>query len=603
MYKRLGAEKIYEHSYRFTVWAPKVECVEVCFKDNLPPISLTKDDRGYWQASAEGLPDNTLYKFRLNEKDQLPDPASKSQPEGVHGWSRTVDVASFEWADTSWKGMPTAEMIIYELHIGTFTPEGTFTAVIDKLDHLLDLGINTIEIMPVSSFPGGRNWGYDGVYPHAAQETYGGPAGLQKLIDACHARNIAVLLDVVYNHMGPEGNYLSQFGPYFTEAFKTPWGEALNFNGPYSYGVRDYFIENALMWLRDFHLDGLRLDAVHAIIDEGATHFLKELRQAVNDLERETERTYLLIAESDLNDTKLVKEMDKGGYGLDAQWVDDFHHAVHTLLTNEDKGYYKDFGTLDAFAKAFEQGFIYDGIFSEFRKKYVGNNPADIDPSKFVVCIQNHDQVGNRVLGNRLSTLISFEKQKLAAGILLISPYVPMLFMGEEYGEDSPFQFFVSHTDPELIKAVQKGRREEFAYFIDHADEFPDPQSEETFKDSKLNWNFEGDEKKNTLFKYYKTLISLRKEGTFTSFREARAQTFLEKGVVLLTTPDKLAVLNFSNGNRSIRIPDTFKNMEVMFASAEEKWLGSMKDHARYRSDHHLEVPKESLVIYSKRDT
>ena len=599
MKRKLGTQMTEQGEVFFTVWAPLAEDMEVVFKEKTAPISLTKDDKGYWQGSASGLQEGALYKFRLDDGKELPDPASRSQPEGVHGWSAVVDVNKFKWNDTSWKGIPTSEMIIYELHVGTFTTDGTFSAIIDKLDHLRELGINTIEIMPVSSFPGDRNWGYDGVYPYATQESYGGASGLQKLVDVCHEKDMAVLMDVVYNHMGPEGNYLSQFGPYFTDAYKTPWGEALNFNEAYSYGVRDYFIGNALMWLRDFHIDGLRLDAVHAIIDGGATHFLKELRQAVDALEKETKRNYILIAESDLNDVKLVKPSDQGGYGLNGQWVDDFHHAVHTLLTHENNGYYTDFGTLDAFAKAFTQGFVYDGIFSEFRKRYVGNSPVGIDPSKFVVCIQNHDQVGNRVLGNRLSTILSFEKQKLAAGILFISPYVPMLFMGEEFGEDNPFQFFVSHTDPDLIKAVRKGRKEEFEYFLNHDDEFPDPQDEKTFLNSKLNWDFRQNKQKRILFEYYKTLISLRKSGTFSSFRKAKAETFPENGLVTLTTSDRLAVLNFNDGNRSVRIPEGVDIKEVVFASAEKRWGGPMDDNSHYRSDDHLEVPKESIVVFS----
>ena len=602
MYKQLGAVKNKDESYVFRVWAPYAESVEVIFEDKLPPLSLTKDTRGYWQGVANHLSENAGYKYRLDGNEQFPDPASRSQSQGVHGWSQLVDVGKFTWKDTSWKGMPTQEMLIYELHVGTFTQEGTFAAIIPKLDHLLELGINTIEIMPISSFSGARNWGYDGVYPYAALQSYGGATRFQELIDACHIKGIAVLLDVVYNHIGPEGNYLSKYGPYFTAAYKTPWGEAINFNEAYSYGIRDYFIGNALMWLRDFHVDGLRLDAVHAIIDGGANHFLKELRVAVDELEGKTDKKYVLIAESDLNDVKIVKEINKGGYGLDAQWVDDFHHSLHTLLTHENDGYYKDFGTLDAFAKAFNQGFVYDGIFSEFRKKNVGNSPAGIDPSKFVVCIQNHDQVGNRVLGSRLSMLVPFEKQKLAAAILMISPYVPMLFMGEEYGEDRPFQYFVSHSDPELVEAVRKGRKEEFEYFKNHAEEYPDPQSEDTFMNSKLNWDFRKEKKKTTLFEYYKTLIALRKSGQFIAFRESTADTYPEEGIVTLRTSGKLAVLNFSDGNRSIPLPQYMAKSEVLFASAEKKWGGPVGDQTDFRSDHHVQIPADSIVLFSKNE-
>src|SRR5690606_20560616 len=401
MRRKIGAEYLGNDKTQFTIWAPFKDKLEVIIKDG-PVINLPKSSNGYWVGEIKETPPGTLYKFRINGIEDFPDPASRSQPEGVHSWSQIIDHDSFLWEDSTWKGMDMSQMIIYELHVGTFTPEGTFEAIIDKLDHLKELGVNTLEIMPISQFPGERNWGYDGVYPFAAQHRYGGPEGLKTLINACHQHQIAVILDAVYNHMGPEGNYLSQFGPYFTEKYHTPWGSALNFDDKHSDEVRYVFLENVSMWLEEYHFDGLRLDAVHEIFDRGAVHFLKEMSQSVDTLENKTGRKYVLIAESDLNDTKIVVAYDNGGYGLEGQWVDDFHHSVHTILTGEKQGYYSDYGKMEYLAKAFTQGFVYDGIYSEFRKRKVGNNPSHIKTSKFVVCIQNHDQVGNRMFGERL---------------------------------------------------------------------------------------------------------------------------------------------------------------------------------------------------------
>ena len=332
MGKKVGAVYKGENNCHFCVWAPNAEAVEVIIKDRENSISLAQDQKGYWTGNSSEVPPGILYKFRLDKESEFPDPASLSQPEGVHSWSQVIDHGAHTWQDNSWKGRELANMVIYELHVGTFTPQGTFEAVIEKLDHLIELGVNTIEIMPVAQFPGNRNWGYDGVYPFAAQNSYGGVTGLKKLIDACHAKDLAVLLDVVYNHLGPEGNYISQYGPYFTDKYHTPWGSAINFDDEYADQVRNHFIQNALMWLEDFHFDGLRLDAIHEIIDRGARHFLKELSEKTDELEQKTGRKYVLIAESDLNDSRIVADYDRGGYGLEGQWVDDFHHGVHTCL-------------------------------------------------------------------------------------------------------------------------------------------------------------------------------------------------------------------------------------------------------------------------------
>jgi maltooligosyltrehalose trehalohydrolase len=494
-------------------------------------------------------------------------------------------------------------MIIYELHVGTFTGEGTFEAIIDKLEHFIELGINTIEIMPVSQFPGERNWGYDGVYPFAPQESYGGSEGLKKLINACHKAGIAVILDAVYNHMGPEGNYLSQYGPYFTEKYHTPWGSALNFDDKYSDEVRNFFLENVAMWLEEYHFDGLRLDAVHEIIDTGAIHFLKEISLKADEIETRTGRKIVVIAESDLNDTRIVDPYEKGGYGLEGQWADDFHHSLHTLITGEDEGYYKDYGHLEHMAKAFKQGFVYDGIYSEFRKRRVGNNPSHLGSSKFVVCIQNHDQIGNRMLGERLSSLVNFEKLKLAAGIMLVSPYVPLIFMGEEYGEDRPFQYFVSHGDKELVKAVQEGRKREFEYFNHRQGEFPDPVSEKTYERSRLNWDFKKDNKKKVMFEFYQELISLRKNGNFNSFRnkEVLIETYKEQKFFTAFAPGKdplFAVFNFLDNQNEISLPDAI-SWEKILASGEKKWNGPSESVKSLKNV--VSIPPTSISIFKAK--
>lgn len=601
MGKKVGAEHINNEKCRFRVWSPLAEEVKLLIKNEEAPISLNKDEEGYWEA-IENIPPGTYYKFRLDDEDVFPDPASRSQPEGVHSWSQVTGIDNFEWTDSSWKGRELADMVIYELHVGTFTSEGNFESILQKLDHLEELGVNTLELMPIAQFPGDRNWGYDGAYPFAAQESYGGIKGLKRLINTCHQRGFSVLLDVVYNHLGPEGNYLSQFGPYFTSKYHTPWGSALNYDDEYSDHVRNFFIQSALMWLEEFHFDGLRLDAVHEIIDRGARHFLKELSEEADALEKKTGKRYILIAESDLNDTRLVKDYEKGGYGLEGQWVDDFHHSVHTVLTGESAGYYKDFGKMEYLAKSFQQAFIYDGKYSIFRKRTVGNSPKGLAPAKFVTCIQNHDQVGNRLLGERLAELVSFENQKLAAGILLTSPYVPLLFMGEEFGETNRFQYFVSHGDPELVKAVQEGRKREFEYFFHTKGEFPDPQSQDTFEDSKLNWGFRTEPQKNTLFEFYKELLRLRKEGAFRAFKNSELKVdFNEQKKWLQVSSEGsefnlTGIYNFGTEAFSKNISEE-KNRKLIIASADKKW-GGEKEHGDIVSQGKIEVPGESFVLY-----
>jgi maltooligosyltrehalose trehalohydrolase len=493
------------------VWAPFANNVQVkLISPEERVVPLERRERGYYQSVIEEVEPSTLYLYRLDGRKERPDPASRFQPHGVHGPSQVVD-SHFLWQDESWRGLPWQEWVIYELHVGTFTPKGTFEAIIPHLPELKDLGITAIELMPVAQFPGKRNWGYDGAYPFAVQKSYGGPEELKRLVDSCHQLGLAVVMDVVYNHLGPEGNYLADFGPYFTDRYRGPWGDPINFDGPYSDEVRRFFIENALYWVREFHLDGLRIDAVHGIPDFSARPFLEELAVAVHGQAERLSRWVYLIAESDLNDTRIVRPRELGGFDLDSQWNDDFHHALHTLLTDEDSGYYQDFGELQHLVKAFRQGFVYSGDYSFYRKRRHGNSSRYFPPERFVVFSQNHDQVGNRAQSERLSALVSSEALKLAAGLVLLSPFIPLLFMGEEYGETAPFHYFISHSDPDLIEAVRHGRREEFASFRWQG-EPADPQEEATFLRSKLDRELRFQGRHKVLYSFYRELIRLRRE-------------------------------------------------------------------------------------------
>jgi len=494
----------------FTVWAPHARSMEVrLYSPRRRKLRMKKAGGGYWKAFAPGLRAGARYKYAVNGRDERPDPASAFQPEGVHGPSEAVDHSAFPWSDAAWRGLPPERMIIYELHPGTFTPAGDFSGVESRLPYLTSLGVNAVELMPVSQFPGSRNWGYDGVYPYAPQDSYGGPEGLKRLVDACHRAGLAVVLDVVYNHLGPEGNYLGSYGPYFTDRYSTPWGDAVNYDGHGSPAVREYFIGAALAWFRDYHIDALRLDAVHGIFDFGAKHFLAELSERTRDMSRLLGRRLSLIAESDLNDVRVLSPVP-GGWGMDAQWSDDFHHALHSLLTGERGGYYEDFGGFGQLAKAFSDGFVYDWAWSPHRGRRHGSSSRSVHPGKFVVCSQNHDQVGNRLLGERLPALAGERRLRLAAGAVLLSPYVPMLFMGEEYAEKNPFLYFVSHGDPGLVKAVREGRRREFAAFGWKKDP-PDPQGVESFAASRLDWEKPGRGPHAEMLGFYRRLISLRR--------------------------------------------------------------------------------------------
>jgi maltooligosyltrehalose trehalohydrolase len=494
----------------FRVWAPKAKRVDVDVGGERYPMSAAEN--GWWSAESALVEPGTDYAFVLDGGAPLPDPRSPWQPHGIHGASRTIDHGAFPWTERDWRARPLSAAAFYELHIGTFTPDGTFKAAIEKLDHLVRLGITHVELMPVAEFSGSRGWGYDGVYLYAPHHAYGEPDDLKRLIDACHARGLAIVLDVVYNHLGPAGNYLDRFGPYFTHHYATPWGAAVNFDGPFSDEVRRFFCDNALMWLRDYHFDGLRLDAVHAIIDTSATHFLEQLACEVTDLEAQIGRHLQLIAESNLNDPRIVRPQELGGYGIDAQWSDDFHHALHCVLTGERDGYYVDFGSLADLAKALQRVFVNDGRYSPFRKRRHGKPPAGLSGHRFFGYLQTHDQIGNRAKGERSSHLMGLGRLKVGAALVLTGPFVPLLFQGEDWGASSPFFYFTDHQDPELARAVTEGRRREFAAFGWRPQDVPDPQARGTFARSKLNWSELDNEPHTGLAAWCRRLIQLRRE-------------------------------------------------------------------------------------------
>lgn len=539
---------------------------------------MRDEERGYYRAMVDGMKPGDRYLYRLNDEIDRPDPASRLQPD-VHGPSEIPDLR-FDWRDSSWKGLPLDNYVLYELHVGTFTPEGTLDAVIPRLDDLKDLGITSIELMPLAQFPGSRNWGYDGVYPYAVHTAYGGPLALKRLVDACHQRGLAVTLDVVYNHLGPEGNYISSFGPYFTDHYKTPWGDALNFDLARSDEVRRYFIDNALYWVMEFHIDALRLDAVHAIIDSSAIPFVEQLAGAVHERAGEIGREIHVIAESDRNDSRIVREVDKNGWGLDATWNDDIHHAVHALLTSEQSGYYADFGGIGCLAKGVREGFVYSGQYSNYRQRSHGNCARDLPGKCFVVFSQNHDQVGNRMLGERLSSLVPLEGLKVAAGTILLSPFVPLIFMGEEYGDQAPFLYFVSHSDPALIEAVCKGRAEEFRAFRWQGEPL-DPQSQETFARCKLHWDERNEGQHGVLRAFYKELLRIRCEiPAFANLDMQSLRTAANENCNVLFVRrshprgDAIVLLSFGNGRADVSFAWPQKRWNKILDSADQRWSG-----------------------------
>lgn len=491
------------------VWAPAAGLVELSTQAGRRP--MTRQDGGWWALSAD-LPQGTDYAFVLDGQGPFPDPRSPWQPAGVHGPSRVVDHAAFAWTDAGWQPPPLQGGVVYELHVGTFTPDGTFDAAIEHLPDLVALGVTHVEVMPVAAFPGVHGWGYDGVHPWAVHEPYGGPRGLERLVDACHARGLAVLLDVVYNHLGPDGNYLARFGPYFTDRHHTPWGKAVNLDGAGSDEVRRYIVDNACMWLRDYHLDGLRLDAVHALLDTSAVHVLEQLTDEVAALSARLGRHLTLVAESDQNDPRLLHSPEAGGYGLPAQWSDDLHHALHAALTGERTGYYEDFGRLEDVARALEETFVYAGVFSPHRERTHGRPPTGLPGWRFVSFLQNHDQVGNRARGDRLGHTLAPDRLKVGAALLLAAPFTPLLFQGEEWAASAPFPYFCDHLDPGLAAAVRDGRRREFAAFGWRPEDVPDPQDPATFQAAKLDRGERARSPHREVLAWYRDLLRLRRE-------------------------------------------------------------------------------------------
>ncbi|QJW90435.1 malto-oligosyltrehalose trehalohydrolase [Spirosoma taeanense] len=615
--RTLGVTFSTENEASVLVWAPVAKHVSIKVYGYAAALPLKREELGYWSLKTNQICPGDLYTFILDGQNERADPASLSQPQGVHGPSEAFDTGAFAWNDSDWVNPDLDDYLIYELHIGTFTSEGTFAALEEKLDYLKKLGVNAIEVMPIAQFPDARNWGYDGVFPYATQNSYGGPQALQHLVNACHTKGIAVVLDVVYNHFGPEGNNLKDFGPYLTNKYSTPWGEAINFDDDWCDGVRRYFIENALMWFRDFHIDALRLDAVHAIRDFSPVHILQELRQHVDQLMAASGRRHYLIVESDLNDPRLINPLSENGYGMDAQWMDEFHHSLRVTVGEERTGYYKDFEGIGHLAKSYQSAYVYDGQFSKVRHKLFGQKAENNPGRQFIVFSQNHDQIGNRKLGERSSQLYSFETQKVMAGAVLVSPYVPLLFMGEEWSEPAPFQYFVSHTEPELVEAVRQGRQAEFADFhAGESGEVPDPQQKETFEKSKLHWELLQQEPHQTMFRYYQTLIALRKQHPALRCLNRRQLNVIlheDKQTILLQRWHEdqrvLCLMNFSKESQSIQLPDGPNNWQKLLDSTDPQWqvepaqdTGSGRAnpaHETLLDASILTLQAESFVIYS----
>jgi maltooligosyltrehalose trehalohydrolase len=604
-----GAKAGDDHTARFDVWAPRAERIAVRLSDarGRTDHPLARRGDGSFHGTVKAAPVGTDYFYVIDGARERPDPVSRHQPFGVHGPSRVVDPHGFQWSDAGWRGVGMRDLVIYELHVGTFTEAGTFDAVIERLTALRDLGITAIELMPVAECPGGRNWGYDGAHLYAAQNTYGGPDGLRRLVDRAHGIGLAVILDVVYNHLGPEGNYLAEFGPYFTDRYRTPWGEAVNFDGPESDEVRRYFVDNALYWVSECHVDGLRLDAVHSIFDFSAAHILAEIAAAVHALGESLGRRTLVIAESDLNDPRIVRPPAQGGFGLDGKWSDDFHHSVHAALTGERDGYYADFGTVRAIAEALRDRFVLRGGHSRFRRRRHGAPAGDVPAERFVVFTQNHDQVGNRARGDRLAALISFDAQKLSAALLLLSPYAPLLFMGQEYGETRPFLYFVSHGDPVLVEAVRAGRRSEFAGF-GWQGEVPDPQAIETFERSRIDWSSAGSPGHAEIRRLHRDLLALRREERSVWGVKARVTTGASDWIALRYGGSNgralLAVFNVSSTPQTIVLEESGSKplWRRVLATAEERYGGGGTAESVRAQDGFLALalPGHTAVVYRR---
>lgn len=580
-----GAIRSVDGSVTWNLWAPRAECVELVLspeeKRSIHKMQRTED---WFSFRMQGIDDGVRYAFRMGELE-LPDPASRSQPDGVHRASAVFTPQSYQWRDHNWAGIAREDLVIYELHVGTFTSGGTFPEIVDRLPELKSLGITAIELMPVGQFPGERNWGYDGVFPFAVQNSYGGARALQHLVEAAHQSGLAVLLDVVYNHLGPEGNYLDQYGPYFTDAYRTPWGRAWNFDGPDSDPVRAFVLENVRMWIEDFHLDGLRLDAVHAIYDLSPRHLLSEIQETAQRIAAVQRRAVHVIAESDQNDPRLIDPLEQRGFGLSAVWADEFHHAIRNLLAGDRQGYFSEYGHLADLAKAYEEIFVFDGQFSPYRKRRHGAPVLDRDRSQFVVCIHNHDQIGNRAWGDRSATSLPPEVQRLACGLLCLSPCIPLIFMGEEYAEEHPFPFFCSFTDPSLIEAVRKGRREEFAALgFCWGEQLPDPQDEETFLSAKLCWKWNAQEFSGQLRRLFQDLFEARRSRLALRDREHTRATVLadsveaREGLLLIERGEAdsiVAVANLSPRASSFSSVSLQERTEIL--STEDRCYGGRR--------------------------
>jgi maltooligosyltrehalose trehalohydrolase len=569
----------------FRVWAPLAEKVQLLLDGSLVPMN--PEQNGYWRRDCTDAGHGMDYAFVLDGGDPLPDPRSPWQPCGVHGRSRVLDHSRFHWSDAGWRPPMLSSAIIYELHIGTFTPQGTFGGAVERLEYLQQLGITHVELMPVAEFSGAWGWGYDGADLFAPHHAYGGPEGLKRFVDACHAAGLAVLLDVVYNHLGPSGNYLGRFGPYFTTRYSTPWGSAVNLDGAGSSEVRRFLCDNALMWLRDYHFDGLRIDAIHAFFDRSAVPFLEQLAGEVKRLEAHLGRSLVLIAESDLNDPLVVTPTEAGGCGIDAQWSDDFHHALHSVLTGERAGYYQDFGTLGDVGRALENAFVFDGRRSLFRGRPHGRKPEGLPGWRFLGYLQTHDQVGNRAQGERSSRLMNLGRLKIGAAMVLCAPFIPMLFQGEEFAADTPFQYFTNHEEPELARAVSEGRRQEFAAFGWKAVDIPDPQDPETFSRSKLTWTELEREPHASLLAWHKQLIALRRNNpAFTDGRLDQVEVRFSEGEQWLA---------FRRGGYIIALNLSEETRSVPLACPGALALASAADCVIHKTS--VEMPSDSVAI------
>jgi maltooligosyltrehalose trehalohydrolase len=577
--------------HRFRVWGPRAKRVSVAVDGE--QYAMESEPRGWWAATVEKAKAGSRYGFLLDdEKKPVPDPRSARQPEGVHGLSEVVDHAAFAWTDDGWRPTTLGSSVLYELHVGTFTQEGTLDAAIGRLEYLRELGITHISLMPLATAEGERGWGYDGVALYAPMEAYGGPDAVKRFVDAAHQRGLSALIDVVYNHFGPSGNYTGKFGPYITDHHKTPWGGAVNFEDAGAAEVRAFFIENARMWLRDYHFDGLRIDAVHAFIDRSAIHFLEQLEEEVRRLGDRTGKDYAVIAESDLNDPRLMTAREAGGYGLDAQWSDDFHHALWVVLTGETTGYYQDFGSMADLATAIREAYVYQGQYSPHRKRNHGRPIGALPGDRFLGYIQNHDQVGNRAQGERLSHVVDMGRAKIAAAMVLLGPFVPMLFAGEEFAASTPFQYFTDFQEKELGRLVSEGRRREFLAFGWTPEEIPDPQAPETFLRSKLRWDEMSQGNHAEMLEWYRRLIKLRREESALTQTELRhVQVSFDEAQKWLRMKRDAIEIVFNAGVSGVRLPIA-PRCEIVLASATEVVCDAQ----------HLRMPAGTVAILRDLD-